>query len=109
MQLAARQHRLEEVARVHAALGLACTDYRVQLIDEEDDAALAFAYLFEHGLEPLLKFAAVLCAGDQCAHVEGEDRLVLQALRYVAADYTLCQSLGDGRLADARFAYQDAR
>ena len=64
VQLAARQHRLEEVARVHAALGLARADYRVQLIDEKDNTALALAYLFEHGLEPLLKFAPVLCAGN---------------------------------------------
>ena len=107
VQLAARQHRLEEVARVHAALGLARADYRVQLIDEKDNTALALAYLFEHGLEPLLKLAAVLCARDKRAHVEGEDSLVFQPLGHVAADYTLCQPFGDGRLADARLANQD--
>ena len=106
VQLAARQHGLEEVARVHAALGLARADDRVQLVDEEDDAALGTADLLEHGLESLLEFAAVLCAGDQRAHVEGEDRLVLQALRHVAADDALGQALGDGRLADARLADQ---
>ena len=41
VQLAAGQHRLEQVAGVHAALGLACADDGVQLIDEEDDASLA--------------------------------------------------------------------
>ena len=34
VQLAARQHRLEQVARVHAALRLARADDGVQLVDE---------------------------------------------------------------------------
>ena len=36
MQLASGQHGLQEVAGVHAALGLARTDNGVQLVDEED-------------------------------------------------------------------------
>jgi hypothetical protein len=40
VQLAAGQHRLEHVARVHGALGRARADHRVQLIDEEKDATL---------------------------------------------------------------------
>ncbi len=39
-QLAARQGRLEHVARVHGALGRARADERVELVDEEDDRAL---------------------------------------------------------------------
>ncbi len=38
VQLAASQHRLEEVAGIHAALGLARADDGVQLIDEQQDA-----------------------------------------------------------------------
>ena len=40
VQLAAREHRLEHVAGVHRALGLAGADDGVQLVDEQDDAAL---------------------------------------------------------------------
>ena len=40
-QLAAREHRLQQVRRVDGALGRARADDRVQLVDEEDDAALA--------------------------------------------------------------------
>ena len=36
-QLAAGQRRLEQVAGVHRALGLAGADDRVQLVDEQDD------------------------------------------------------------------------
>ena len=104
MQLAAGEHRLEQVARVHAALGAARADDVVQLVDEEDDAALGLADLLEHGLEPFLEFAAVLRPGDQRAHVEGKDRLVLEPLRHVAADDALGEAFGDGRLADARLA-----
>ena len=40
VQLAARQHGLEQVAGVHRALGRAGADDGVQLVDEEDDLAL---------------------------------------------------------------------
>ena len=39
-QLAAGEHRLQQVRRVDGALGRAGTDDRVQLVDEEDDLAL---------------------------------------------------------------------
>ena len=104
VQLAAGEHRLEQVAGVHAALGLARADDGVQLIDEQQDAPLALAHFLEHGLEPLLEFAAVLCARDQRAHIERENGLVLQALGHVAAHDALRQPFGDGRLADARLA-----
>ena len=38
-QLAAGQHRLDHVAGVHRALGVARADDRVQLVDERDDLA----------------------------------------------------------------------
>ena len=59
-----------------------------------------------HGLQPLLELAAILRAGDQRAHVEGEQPLVLQALRHVAVDDAQRQALGDRRLADAGLADQ---
>ena len=40
VQLAAREHRLEQIARVHRALGLARADDGVQLVDEQDDLPL---------------------------------------------------------------------
>lgn len=39
MQLTARQRRLEHVAGIHRAVGLAGADHGVQLIDEQDDLA----------------------------------------------------------------------
>ena len=105
-QLAAGQHRLEQVAGVHGALGRAGADDGVDLVDEQDDAALGALHLLQHGLQPLLELAAVLGAGDQRAHVQGHEPPVLQALRHVAAHDARGQALDDGRLAHARLADQ---
>ena len=58
-------------------------------------------------MQPLLELAAVLGAGHQRAHVEGEDRLVAQPFRHVAADDALGQPFDDRGLADAGIADQD--
>ena len=63
-------------------------------------------HLVEHGLQPLLEFAAIFRAGDQRAHVEREQLLVLQAFRHVAVDDAQRQALDDGGLADAGLADQ---
>ena len=102
VELAAGEHRLEHVAGVHRALGRAGADDGVQLVDEQQDPALACLDLLQHRLQPLLELAAVLRARDQRAHVEREDRPVLEALGDVAADDPLREALDDRRLADAR-------
>ena len=105
-QLAAREHRLEQVGRVDRALGRAGADDRVQLVDEEDDAAVGRGDLLEHGLEALLELAPVLRAGQQRAQVERPDAPPLEALGHVARDDALREALDDRRLADAGLADQ---
>ena len=106
VQLAAGEHRLQQVGGVHRALGRARADDRVQLVDEQDDLAVGVLDLLEDGLEPLLELAAELGARDQRAEVERDDALVLEALGHVAAHDALGEPLDDGRLADARLADQ---
>ena len=106
MQLAARQHRLEQVARIHAALGFARAHNGMQLVDEQDDAAVAGLDVVQNGFQALLKLAAEFRAGNQRAHIQREDGAVFQAVRHVAANNALRKPLGDGRFADARFADQ---
>ena len=106
MQLAARQHRLEQVARIHTALGFARAHNGMQLVDEQNDAAVAGLDVVQNGFQAFLKLAAEFRAGDQRAHVQREDGAVFQAVRHVAANNALRKPLGDGRLADARFADQ---
>ena len=58
----------------------------------------------EDRLQPLLELAAVLRAGDERAHVERDDLLVLQPLGHVLPDDALGEPFDDRRLADARLA-----
>ena len=106
-QLAAGEHRLEQVGGVDGALGGAGADDRVQLVEEEDDAALAVGDLLEDGLEPVLELAAVLGAGDQRADVERDHAPVAQRVGDVAGDDALGEALDDRGLADAGLADQD--
>ena len=107
VQLAAREHRLEHVRRVHRAFGRAGADHGVQLVDEQDDEALRVGNLLEDRLQALFELAAVFRARDERAHVERDDALVLQPFRHVAADDAAGQAFDDGGLADARLADED--
>ncbi len=106
VELAPGEHRLEQVAGVGGAFGAAGADDVVELVDEQQHAAVALLDLGEHRLEPLLELAPVLGAGQERPHVEGEDRPVFEPVRHVAADDALGQTLDDRRLADARLADQ---
>ena len=67
------------------ALGRARTDQRVQLVDEQDDAALRALDLLEHRLEPLLELAAELGAGHHGAPGRATSRrLSFRRLGHVA-------------------------
>ncbi len=105
-QLAARQHRLQQVGRVDRAFGGAGADDRVELVEEEDDPALRLLHLVQHRFQPLLELAAVFRARQQRADVERDHAPVAEALRHVAVDDPLRQPLDDRRLADAGVADQ---
>ncbi|MNL39554.1 hypothetical protein D3C87_1618390 [compost metagenome] len=106
VKLAARKRRLQQVRRIHGAIRLARADQRMHLVDEQDDIAVFGLHFVEHALQPLFEFAAILGTGNQRAHVERHQLLVLQAFRHVAIDDTKRQTFGDRRLADAGFADQ---
>ena len=107
VQLAAGEHRLEHVAGIHRSLGGAGADHGVQLVDEQQDPAFGASDLVEHGLQTLLELAAVLGAGHQRAHVEGEDRPVTEPFGHVAVDDALGETFDDRRLADSGIADQN--
>ncbi len=106
-QLAARQHRLQQVGRVDRTLGRAGADDRVQLVHEQDDLALGVRDLLQDGLQPLLELAAVLAAREQRADVEADHLAVAEGLGDVAGDDPLREALDDGGLAHAGLADQD--
>ncbi len=70
MQLAARQRRLEQIGRVHCAVGLAGADQGMHLVDEQDDAAFGRGHFLQHGLQPLLELAAVFRTRNQRTEIE---------------------------------------
>ena len=102
VQLAPCKHRLEQVACVHRTVGLACTDDVVKLVYEQDYPPLGLLYLLNDSLETLLELASVLCACDERTHIETENLSVLEVVRDISADDTLCKPLGYRSLADAR-------
>ena len=68
-ELPAPQRGLEDVRRVHRALGAARADDGVQLVKEQNDIAPA-PHLVKQRLHTLLKLAAVLCPRDHRGEVE---------------------------------------
>ena len=100
VQFAPRERRLEQVGSVHSALGLAGPDECVHLVDEQDDAAVRRRHFLEHRFEPFLELSAIFRPGNQRAHVECEQFLVLQAIRHIAVDDALRQAFYDGGLAN---------
>ena len=105
LQLAAGQGWFENVGRIDGAFGGPGPDQGVNLIDHQDHVS-GGADLFHDLLEPLLEFTAVLGAGHQKADVEGENPFVLKDVGDIALGDALSETLGDGGLANTRFADQ---
>ncbi len=103
--LAAAERRLEDVGGIERALRRPGPDQGVQLVDEHDDVRV-LGQLLHDRLEALFELAAVLGAGDDEGDVEGEQALVGQEVRHVAADDLLGQTFDDRGLADPRFTDQ---
>jgi hypothetical protein len=103
-QLAARQERLEDVGRVHAALGVTRAEHGVQLVDEQDRVAVG--RVLERLLQALLELAAELGAGDHPAQVERDQAGAVERLGDVLVVDAERQAFGDGGLADAGLADQ---
>ena len=61
VQLTAGKRRLQQVGGIHRPIRLAGADQRVHFVDEQDDLAGFRLHLVEHGLQPLLEFAAEFC------------------------------------------------
>src|SRR5205814_8569374 len=69
-------------------------------------AALGLGDLLEDRLEPVLEFAPVFRARDECADVERHEPLALEPLGDIAGDDALCEAFDDGGLADTVLAYE---
>ena len=105
LELSSGERGLQDRGGVDRALGGACADEVVELVDEEDDVA-ALGDLLHDLLQALLELPAVLRAGDERGEVERVDLLALQELGHLARCDPLSEALDDGGLADAGLADQ---
>ena len=106
-KLAARQHRLNHVARIHRALARrTSTNDGVELVNKRDDLPVGLLNLVQHRLQALLELATVLRARNHRPEVQGDQRLTLQRLWDVARHDAPCKALDDRRLTDARLTNQ---
>ena len=103
MQLTSCQHRLEHIARIHAALGLACADNGMQFVNEQDNLSFTVLHILQHRLQTFLKFSPVFGAGNQRPHIQGKYFLILQPLGNIPPHNPLCQAFHNRRLADTGF------
>ncbi len=105
-EFAAGEGRLEQIGGIGGAFRRAGADHGVQFVDEQNDAAGSDFDFAEHGFQAIFEFAAIFCAGDECAQIERDDALVFQAVGHVALDDAQGEPFGDGGFADAGFADQ---
>ena len=102
MELAAREHRLEQIAGIHrCTFGLTRADHVVELVDEQNDPPVGFLDRFQDGFEPLFELAAIFRVRNESAHIERNDLLVFQSFGNVAAHDALREPFRDRRLANA--------
>lgn len=106
LQIAASQGRFQDIGRIHSAFYGTGADELMNFIDEEDDRIVAGNGI-QDAFDPFFEFTAVLGTGDDAGEVQGKDALVLQAVRDVAGNDTLCQPFGNGSLTDAGSADED--
>ena len=105
LDLAPGQSRLEDVGRVHAALGIPGSDQVVHLVDDKDHVAFLLD-LFHQALHAALELAAELSAGYQGRQVKKMNFLAQQLVGHVPFRDAARQPFRDGRLAHAGLADQ---
>ena len=107
VQFAPSQGGLDQVGRIHSAIGLTSADQRVHLVDEQDDLARSGGHFVQDSFQPFFKLAAILRTGNQGPHVEGKQALIAQGFRHIAVDDPQRQALGNRGLPDSWLADQN--
>ena len=105
LQLAPAQCRLDDVTRVHRALGRTGPDNRVQLIDEQDHVFAATNFV-HHRFDSFLELAAIFRPRHHQCQIERDDFFVAQKLRHVAGRNFLRQSFHDSGFAHTSLTEQ---
>ena len=77
LEFTAGKHRLQDRGRVDRTLGSACTNERVEFVDEQDDVAAGLD-LLQHFLQALLEVPAVSGTCNERAKIERVEMLALE-------------------------------
>ena len=107
VQLSSRKHRFQHISRIHGTVCLAGPDDGVELINKEDDPAFTVLHFLKDSFQTFLKLAPVFCTGNKRSHIKGEDRLLFQPFRHIAADDPLGQAFYDCGLTYTGFTDED--
>ena len=106
VQFATRQSRFQHIARIHCAVGFACTNQSMDFIDENQSVAIVFSQVVQNAFQAFFKFAAVFRAGNQSRQVQNQKAFVTQGFRYFAVNNTLRQAFDDGGFTHTRLTNQ---
>ena len=104
MELAARQGRLEHIARIHGAFGLAGAHHGVQFVNEDDGLALVFRQVFQNVFQTLFKLAPEFGPCQQRGHVQGQHAFAFERIGHFTRHDALGQAFDNRRLAHAGLA-----
>ena len=74
----------------------------MQLINKQNDPAIAVLHFFEDCFQTFLKLAAIFRSRYKSTHIKRKNRLLLQPFRHIAADNPLCQAFYNCSLSDTR-------
>ena len=100
------QRRFEQVRRIHcAAAGTACADDGVDFVNKQDGVR-DFFELFQDGLDPSFKVAAVFRASQKRTHIQRVHFGIFQRVGNVAVDDLMCQTFCQRGFAYASLADQ---
>lgn len=106
LDLAAGHCWLEDIGRVDRTLGTACTNERVEFIDEEDDVSGAADFVHD-GFNAFFELAAVLGTRDHHREVEAHNPFSIEDVGDFLVSDALGEAFDDGGFADACFAQEN--
>ena len=89
-----------------SAFRSAGANHCVYFVNKQNTVA-GTADLFDDLLKTFLEFTAVFGAGNQCAHIQGDEPFTLQSTGHIVTGYALGKCLNDGSLAHTRLTHQD--
>ena len=107
MQFAPRQSGLEQVRRVHRAIGFPRPHQLMHFINKKDDLPVLILDFFKHRFQAFFKFATIFRARHQRAHIQDQQGFIQKRRWHITVDDALRQALSNSGFTNAGLADQD--